>query len=94
MGPSRAGCFVRPGASGNHQSVGWKQVEATAQRRIDQANVSKLLAGQMAGFSIERLVHFLSLLDQDVEVIVRKAPHGRRQGTRQARDTSIQKMPA
>ncbi|MEI8015434.1 MAG: hypothetical protein WCH20_11430 [Nitrospira sp.] len=35
----------------------------------------------MAGFSIERLVHFLSLLEQNVEVTVRKAPRGRRRGT-------------
>lgn len=62
----------------------WKQVEAAAQLKIDQAKVSKLLSGQMAGFSIERLVHFLSLLGQDVEVTVRKASHGRR-GTVRAR---------
>ena len=43
---------------------GWKQVEAAEQLEIDQAKVSKLLAGQMAGFSIERLVHFLSYLDK------------------------------
>ncbi len=60
---------------------GWKQVEAAAQLGIDQAKVSKLLAGEMAGFSVERLVHFLSLLGQDVEVIVRRAPKGRRYGT-------------
>ena len=62
----------------------WKQVEAAAQLKIDQAKVSKLLSGQMAGFSIERLVHFLSLLGQDVEVTVRKASRGRR-GTVRAR---------
>jgi predicted XRE-type DNA-binding protein len=47
---------------------GWKQVEAATRLGIDQAKVSKLLNGQMAGFSVERLVHFLSLLGQDVEV--------------------------
>ena len=66
---------------------GWKQVEAVTQLGIDQAKVSKLLAGQMAGFSIERLVNFLSLLGQDVEVTVRKAPRGRRFGTVLARTT-------
>ena len=66
---------------------GWKQVEAAARLGIDQAKVSKLLAGQMAGFSIERLVNFLSLLGQDVEVTVRKAPRGRRLGTVRARTT-------
>ncbi len=60
---------------------GWKQTEAAVQLEIDQAKVSKLLAGQMAGFSIERFVHFLSLLGQDVEVTVRKASRGRRYGT-------------
>ena len=63
---------------------GWKQIEAAAHLRIDQAKVSKLLSGQMAGFSIERLVHFLSLLGQHVEVTVRKAARGR-QGTVRAR---------
>ena len=66
------------------KSRGWKQIEAAAQLGIDQAKVSKLLSGQMAGFSIERLVHFLSLLGQDVEVTVRKASRGRR-GTVRAR---------
>jgi predicted XRE-type DNA-binding protein len=42
---------------------GWKQAEASEQLEIDQAKVSKLLDSQMAGFSIERLVHFLSLLE-------------------------------
>lgn len=64
---------------------GWKQIEAAAQLGIDQAKVSKLLAGQIAGFSIERLVHFLSLLGHDVEVTVRKAAQGRRRGTVRAR---------
>ena len=68
----------------------WKQIEAAAQLKIDQAKVSKLLSGQMAGFSIERLVHFLSLLGQDVEVTVRKASRGRR-GTVRARMPKVAK---
>jgi predicted XRE-type DNA-binding protein len=59
---------------------GWRQVEAATRLGIDQAKVSKLLNGQMAGFSVERLVHFLSLLGQDVEVTVKKAPRGQRYG--------------
>ena len=59
----------------------WKQVETAARLGIDQAKVSKLLAGQMAGFSVERLVHYLSVLGQDVEVTVRRAPRGQRYGT-------------
>jgi len=65
---------------GTIRGRGWKQIETAARLGIDQAKVSKLLAGQMAGFSIERLVHFLSLLGQDVEITVRKAPGGRRRG--------------
>ena len=64
---------------------GWKQVEAADRLGIDQAKVSKLLAGQMAGFSVERLVHFLSLLGQNVEVTVRRAASGRQYGTVRAR---------
>lgn len=56
-----------------------------AQLGIDQAKVSRMLAGQMVGFSIERLVHFLSLLGQDVEVTIRKASRGRRRGTVRAK---------
>ena len=70
----------------------WKQIEAAAQLKIDQAKVSKLLSGQMAGFSIERLVHFLSLLGQDVEVTVRKASRGRL-GTVRARVPKAAKTP-
>lgn len=64
---------------------GWKQIEAASQLGIDQAKVSKLLAGQVAGFSVERLVHFLSMLGQDVEVTVKKAPRGQRFGTVRAK---------
>lgn len=64
---------------------GWKQAEAATQLGIDQAKISKLLAGQMSGFSVERLIHFLSLLGQDVEVTVRRAPHGQRYGTVRAK---------
>jgi len=67
--------------------------QAAAQLGIDQAKVSKLLAGQLAGFSIKRLIHFLSLLGQDVEITVRKATRGRRRGTvRAMRDKKIEKV--
>lgn len=73
---------------------GWKQIEAAAQLGIDQGKVSKLMGGQMAGFSIERLVHFLSLLGQDVELIVRKAPRGRQRGTVKTRGRKPHKISA
>jgi predicted XRE-type DNA-binding protein len=41
--------------------------------RVDQPKVSNLSRGQLAGFSIERLIRFLILLNQDIEINVR--PH-------------------
>jgi predicted XRE-type DNA-binding protein len=38
---------------------------------IDQPKISRLFRGQVAGFSIERLIHFLNLLGQDVEIVIR-----------------------
>ncbi|NGZ11643.1 MAG: XRE family transcriptional regulator [Nitrospira sp. LK70] len=67
------------------RSRGWKQTEAASHLGVDQAKVSKLLTGQMAGFSVERLVHFLSLLGQDLEVTVKQAPRGQRFGTVRAK---------
>jgi len=47
---------------------------------IDQPKVSHLLHGRLAGFSTERLLGFLTGLGHDIEIVVRKAPHRRRQG--------------
>jgi predicted XRE-type DNA-binding protein len=38
---------------------------------VDQPKVSALISGRLAGFSLERLMHFLTLLGQDVEIVVR-----------------------
>jgi predicted XRE-type DNA-binding protein len=46
---------------------------------IDQPKVSHLLRGRLAGYSTERLLHFLTALGRDVVFVVR-APPGRRQG--------------
>ena len=57
---------------------GWTQAQAAAALRIDQPKVSALLRGRLAGFSIERLLRFLTALDQDVAIIVGPAaPAGR-----------------
>ncbi|MEW6545033.1 MAG: helix-turn-helix transcriptional regulator [Nitrospirota bacterium] len=67
------------------RGCGGTQAEIATRLGVDQAKVSKLLAGQMSGFSVERFVHFLSLLGQDVEIAIRQAPRGRRYGTVRAR---------
>lgn len=48
--------------------------------KIDQPKISRLLRGQLAGFSAGRLMHFLTLLGRDVEITVRPVPRSRRQG--------------
>jgi predicted XRE-type DNA-binding protein len=56
------------------------QTRAARILRIDQPKISRLLRGQLSGFSTERLLHFLTRLGRDVEIVVRTAPHSRRQG--------------
>jgi predicted XRE-type DNA-binding protein len=48
-----------------------KQIEAAKLLGIDQSKISLLNRGRLSAFSIERLVKFLNLLNQDVEIVVR-----------------------
>ena len=56
------------------------QARAARVLKIDQPKISRLLRGQLTGFSTERLMHFLTLLGRDVEIVVKRAPRSRRQG--------------
>lgn len=56
------------------------QTQAARVLKIDQPKISRLLRGQLSGFSTERLMHFLTLLGRDVEITVKRAPRSRRQG--------------
>jgi predicted XRE-type DNA-binding protein len=47
---------------------------------VDQPKVSALTSGRLSGFSFERLIHFLTLLGQDVEIAVSETPHSRHVG--------------
>jgi len=47
---------------------------------IDQPKVSALLAGQLSGFSLERLARFLTLLGRDVQIVVRQTSPPRSTG--------------
>jgi len=49
------------------------QTQAAKLLNIDQAKISALNRGRLAGFSMERLMKYLSLLDQDIEIIIK--PH-------------------
>jgi predicted XRE-type DNA-binding protein len=56
---------------------GLKQAEAAKLFGVKQPDVSKMLRGEFRQFSVERLLHFLVALGQDVDIVVR--PHkGRR----------------
>ena len=44
---------------------------------VDQPKISKLLKGELYGFSTEQLMRFLTALGQDVEIVI-KAPVRRR----------------
>jgi predicted XRE-type DNA-binding protein len=56
------------------------QTAAARILKIDQPKISRLLRGQLSGFSTERLMHFLTLLGRDVEITVRPTPRSRRLG--------------
>lgn len=52
---------------------GFSQENAAKILGIDQPKVSNLSRGQLSGFSIDRLIRFLILLNQDIEINVK--PH-------------------
>lgn len=52
------------------------QVGAAKLLDIDQPKISRLSRGQLSGFSIDKLIIFLILLNQDIEVNVKPHPAG------------------
>ena len=56
---------------------GLTQVQAAKLLGVDQPKVSALVRGQLAGFSIERLLRFLLLLGQDIRITVQECPSSR-----------------
>ncbi|MDV2987682.1 UNVERIFIED_CONTAM: helix-turn-helix transcriptional regulator [Methylobacteriaceae bacterium AG10] len=50
------------------------QIAAAKVLGIGQADLSKLLRGSLRGYSVERLMSFLTAFDQDVEITVRPHP--------------------
>lgn len=55
------------------------QAKAAAIMQINQPKVSALLRRKLDGFSVERLIHFLNTLGQDIDIIVRPKPRNRKQ---------------
>jgi predicted XRE-type DNA-binding protein len=56
------------------------QDKAAQQLGINQPKVSALSKYKLEGFSVERLMRFLTLLDRDVEIVIRSKPRNRRTG--------------
>jgi len=60
------------------EEKGWTQAQTAARIGLDQPNVSRLLRGQLAGFSADRLFAVLNRLGHSVEVrISAKQEHPR-----------------
>jgi predicted XRE-type DNA-binding protein len=62
------------------QRRGLSQGEAADLLGINQPKVSALSKYRLEGFSVERLMRFLTSLNQDVEIIIRNRPRTRRPG--------------
>jgi predicted XRE-type DNA-binding protein len=56
------------------------QVQAATILGIDQPKMSALLRGRLGGFSADRLMRFLTRLDQDVDITVRPKDTDRPRG--------------
>lgn len=54
------------------------QAEAAKIIGINQPKVSALIRRKLEGFSVERLIHFLNTLGQDIDIIVRPKPSNRK----------------
>ena len=55
------------------QELGLNQTEAAGILGIDQPSISKLFKGQLRGFTTDRLLKFLTLLDQDIVITIKPA---------------------
>jgi predicted XRE-type DNA-binding protein len=54
------------------------QGEAAKVLAVTQPKISALRHYKLAGFSVERLMHLLTALDQDVEIVIKQKPRSRR----------------
>ena len=54
------------------------QIQAAGILRISQPKLSELLSGHFRGYSVERLIHFLNELGQDVDIVIKSKPSNRR----------------
>lgn len=53
------------------------QTQAAEMFGISQPKLSELLKGRFRGYSVERLINFLNMLGQDVDIVVKSKPRNR-----------------
>lgn len=53
------------------------QTQCAVMLGISQPKLSELLNGRFRGYSVERLMHFLNALGQDVDIVVKERPQTR-----------------
>jgi predicted XRE-type DNA-binding protein len=70
---------VRLAVAINHciQQKRLSQSQSATMLGINQPKVSALAKYRLEGFSVERLMRFLTALDRDVEIVIRKKPRSR-----------------
>jgi predicted XRE-type DNA-binding protein len=56
------------------KGLGLTQVAAAKMLGIDQPKVSRLVRGELYGFSTDQLMRFLNALGHDIEIVVRNRP--------------------
>jgi predicted XRE-type DNA-binding protein len=62
------------------EDAGLNQSAAAKRLGIDQPKISNLLRGRLSMFSTERLMHFLTLLGQEIILTVRPTKRGHKPG--------------
>jgi predicted XRE-type DNA-binding protein len=56
------------------------QASAARSLEVNQPKISALRNYQLEGFSVERLMNFLTALDRDVDIVIRRKPRSRKAG--------------
>lgn len=56
----------------------FSQIAAARRLNINQPKISALSNYRLDGFSVERLMNFLTALDRDIEIVIRRKPNSRR----------------
>lgn len=71
---------VRLAVAINQIIQGQKLSQTAAARRlkVNQPKVSALSNYQLDGFSVERLMNFVTALDRDVDIVIRRKPKSRK----------------